>query len=66
MDQRISTRPGIFEKSRYMDNLFPSLKIQKPGYDLYGSTTCVLLVMVVYIFATFKYYTVDPKSFVGG
>ena len=49
-----------------MSNIFPSLKIQKPGFDLYGSTTTVLMLMVLYVAVTFKYYTVDPKSFVGG
>jgi hypothetical protein len=49
-----------------MMDIFPSLKIQKPGYDLYGSTTAVLMVMLIYIGAMFSSYTVDPKSFVGG
>jgi hypothetical protein len=49
-----------------MDGLFPSLKIQKPGYDLYGLTTAVLLITVGYVFVTYKSFTVDPKSFVGG
>ena len=53
IEERIEEKMGIFEKSRYMENLFPSLKIQKPGYDLYGSTTCVLAILALYIFMCF-------------
>lgn len=49
-----------------MENLFPSLKIQKPGYDLYGSTTSTLAILALYVFFCFQNYTVDPSSFVQG
>lgn len=44
---------GIFESSRYFNRLFPALKIQKPGYDLYGSTNIFLTIVVIFVFAFF-------------
>jgi hypothetical protein len=66
IEERTQEKLGLFEKSRYMEKLFPSLKIQKPGYDLYGSTTCCLAVLAMYIFFCFSNFTVDPNSFVQG
>jgi hypothetical protein len=63
---RKEEKMGIFENSKYMENLFPSLKIQKPGYDLYGSTTSTLAVIALFVFFCFSKYTVDPSSFVQG
>ena len=40
----------IFERTDYFESIFPSLRIQKPGYDLYGSSTMVLTIVAVYIF----------------
>jgi hypothetical protein len=65
-EKRTAPLPGFFEKSAYIDSIFPSLKIQKPGRDFYGSTTSVLLITVGYVAANFQSYTVDPKAFVGG
>jgi hypothetical protein len=63
---RNKVKTGIFENSPYMGNLFPSLKIQKPGYDLYGSTTSTLAIIALYVFSRFSKFTVDPGSFVQG
>ena len=59
------TRPalGVFEKNPYFDGIFPGLRIQKPGYDLYGSTTLMLVVLMVYVATQFKNFTVDPAIF---
>jgi len=54
---------GLFEKSKYFKQLFPSMKIQKPGYDLYGSSTISLFVLAIYVFICYKHITVDPKMF---
>lgn len=50
----------MFENSNYIDGLFPSLKIQKPGYDLYGATTLVLFLILLFIFMFYERYTNDP------
>jgi hypothetical protein len=63
---RKEEKMGIFESSAYMANLFPNLKIQKPGYDLYGSTTSLLAVIALFVFFCFSSFTVDPGSFVEG
>jgi hypothetical protein len=47
----------------YFEKIFPSLKIQKPGYDLYGTTTVILSLIALYIFLFYKNYTVDPNVF---
>ena len=54
---------GFFEKSRYFDQIFPSLKIDKPGYDLYGTSTCILGLLTIYVFTCYQHITVDPKMF---
>lgn len=54
---------GFFESSNYIDGIFPSIKVQKPGYDLYGSTTSVLFFMLVFVLLFYKQFTVDPKVF---
>jgi hypothetical protein len=66
IEMRKEEKMGMFENSPYMENLFPSLKIQKPGYDLYGSTTSTLAVIALFIFFRFSSFTVDPGSFVQG
>ena len=53
---------GIFEKTAYFDRIFPSLKIQKPGADYYGSTTVVTTFMALYLFAAYSYMSVDPDA----
>lgn len=57
ISDREINHPGWFEKKAYFERIFPSLKVQKPGYDLYGSTTCVLGLMVVYIFMYYESYS---------
>lgn len=37
--------------------------IQKPGYDLYGSTTLVLVIILIFIMNFFEDYNVDPEQF---
>lgn len=64
MKKRVQPKIGIFESSNYMDGLFPSLKIQKPGYDLYGTTTLVLFLILLFIFLFYERYTNDPQVFV--
>jgi hypothetical protein len=44
---------GIFERVRYFNRLFPDLKIQKPGYDLYGSTNLFLTAVIIFCFAKY-------------
>jgi hypothetical protein len=58
-------RKGIFEKLPYFDQIFPSLRIQKPGYDLYGSTTCVLGLTCVYVFFMYGQMSIDSVNYLG-
>lgn len=53
----------VFERSAYFDQLFPSLKIQKPGYDLYGSTTSFLGVLAIYVFMCYGHMSVDQADY---
>lgn len=59
------TRPalGPFEKRAYFGKLFPALRIQKPGYDLYGAATTVLALTALYVFLFYQHVTVDPAVF---
>jgi hypothetical protein len=54
---------GYFEKISYFDSIFPSLRIQKPGYDLYGSITMVLVMIAIFVFNFFTKFNVDPDVF---
>lgn len=56
-DDRDLNNPGMFEKNTYFDRIFPGLKIQKPGYDLYGSSTVVLGIIGAFIFMYFGSYS---------
>lgn len=50
---------GIFEKKSYFDKIFPSLLIQKPGYDLYGSTTLFNFIIALFIFSFWSSISVN-------
>jgi hypothetical protein len=53
-----------FEKSPYFLRLFPSLKIQKPGNDFYGSSTCFLAALAIYVFLYYSRISVDPATLI--
>lgn len=63
VDNRQKPKLGWFENARYFDSIFPSLRIQKPGYDLYGSITIVLVMIMLFVFNNFTKYFVDPDVF---
>lgn len=37
--------------------------IQKPGYDLYGSTTLVLVIILIFIMNFYEDFNVNPEQF---
>lgn len=53
----------MFENNPYFDRIFPGLKIQKPGYDLYGLTTSILGLIGLYIFMYYESYSFSQMSF---
>jgi hypothetical protein len=55
-------KQGFFENNDYFDSVFPSLKIQKPGYDLYGSSTVFLTILALYVFIGYSSISVDQAS----
>lgn len=55
---------GYFEKREYFEKLFPGLRIQKPGYDLYGSSTLVLSILAIYVFIFYASISVDQASLI--
>lgn len=65
-EKRTQPKLGVFEKSKYMNKIFPSLKIQKPGYDLYGTTTTIFAIISVFVFIQYKEYSFDESAFVEG
>lgn len=54
---------GFFDTNKYFEKLYPPLKIQKPGYDLYASTNIFLFIIVVYTFIFFGQFTVDQDNY---
>jgi hypothetical protein len=63
LEERKIEAPGFFEKKTYFNKIFPSLKIQKPGTDLYGSTTFTLSLLTAFVFIFYARYTVSPDVF---
>lgn len=66
VDSKTRPKLDVFERSAYFDQLFPSLKIQKPGYDLYGSTTSFLGVLAIYVFMCYGHMSVDQADYLRG
>lgn len=60
---RVLNHPGWFEKKDYFERIFPSLKVQKPGYDLYGTTTSILGIIALYVIMYYDQYTFSQGSF---
>lgn len=62
----------MFEKNEFLQKVFPPLRIQKPGYDIYARTTLVLMMILIYVFAFYSSFTVknissvDLASWAGG
>ena len=52
-------KSDIFDSNPYFENVFPSLKIQKPGYDLYGSSTVFLAILAIFVFLFYPSISVD-------
>jgi hypothetical protein len=63
LDNRTKPKLGYFERKPYFDKIFPGLKIQKPGYDLYGSSTILLSLTALYVFMCYQHITVDMSIF---
>jgi len=63
IDRRQKPKLGFFEQKEYFDKIFPSLKIQKPGYDLYGTSTIDLSLMALFVFFCYDQITVDKNIF---
>lgn len=59
IDLKDSPDLGFFDKNKYFEKLYPSLAIQKPGFDLYASTNIFLFLIVIYTFIYFGSFTVD-------
>jgi hypothetical protein len=64
--ERNKPKMGIFESMKYFNKLFPQLKIQKPGYDLYGSTTIFLTFTVIFVFAAYDNFMVSASMVIPG
>lgn len=60
---RNAAKLGFFERNSYFDQIFPSMKIQKPGYDLYGVTTFFSMVIAVYVFLYYGSLSVDQANY---
>jgi hypothetical protein len=52
---------GIFEQG-YFNRIFPALKIQKPGYDLYGATNVFLTILILITFISYNYFNVADSE----
>jgi hypothetical protein len=56
---------GIFEKG-YFNRIFPALKIQKPGYDIYGATNVFLTVLIVLTFISYNSFNISQSEVLPG
>ena len=53
---------GLFESSPYFLQIFPSILIQKPGYDLYGATTIFMFILCIFIFSFYSEISVNKAN----
>jgi len=63
IEERNAPQFGFFERSQYFGQLFPSFKIQKPGYDFYGRTTVFLAILALYVFFNYGNMAVDSDVY---
>lgn len=61
--ERQRTELGFFESSPYFSRIFPSLKIQKPGYDLYALQSLVLGLCLVFVYVFSDKYTASSSAY---
>jgi hypothetical protein len=59
VDLRKRPNLSMFDKNKFLQGIFPSLKLQKPGYDIYARTTFILILLFVYVFMFFSSFTVS-------
>lgn len=64
--ERNKPEMGLFEHAKYFNRMFPALKIQKPGYDLYGSTTIFLTIIIIFVFANYDEFSVSEQQVIPG
>jgi hypothetical protein len=63
IEDKLKPDLGIFDKTEYFTNIFPKLRVQKPGDDFYGSTTMIIGLVFLYVFIFYKKYTFSPEVF---
>jgi hypothetical protein len=63
IDLAASPDLGLFDTNKYFEKLYPPIKIQKPGFDLYASTNIFLFILVIYTFMFFGQFTVDQSNY---
>jgi len=55
---RKKPKQTMFDKSEFLQEVFPPLRIQKPGYDIYARTTFTLILILLFVFMFFSKFTV--------
>jgi hypothetical protein len=45
-----SGTPSFYQSIQYFRKLFPPIRIQKPGYDLYGLSTMILSITLFWVY----------------
>lgn len=58
-------KPDFFERSKYLQSIFPSAQIEKPGGDYYGLTTCVLFILAVFVWTGYDKINTQKKDILG-
>jgi len=66
LEKEAKHRNGVFERFDYLTRVFPSLKIQKPGRDYYGTSTLVLAIIAIFVIAAFNNLTVSQADLLPG
>lgn len=55
-----------FENWGYFKRIFPTQRIQKPGYELYGTQSFILVVLAIYSFMGYDHMTVNEFQLLPG
>lgn len=61
--ERQRSELGWFESSPYFARIFPGLKIQKPGHDLYAPQSLVLGLSMLFVFFFSDEYTASSAAY---
>ena len=63
LQERQRSELGWFESSAYFARIFPSARLQKPGYDLYAVQSLALAAIALFVWVKSDEYTASTAAY---